>query len=195
MPKAFSHHDKFAAKAQQLGYRARSAFKLDEILQKFPKLKKDQYVLDLGCAPGSWLQVLRKNKPAKLIGVDLQHVEPLSNVELLQGDIFSEEIHEQLMQKGPFDLITSDMAPKTTGRPDTDQWHSVELNQRVLDLCGSGLLQGGGNLACKIFVGADFQEFWLDFRAHFKQAKCFKPNSCRDRSVETFMIGMGFTPK
>ena len=202
MPKAFDHNDAYTLNAQHMGYRARSAFKLEEILTKYPKIlpknpqaeegRGGRKVLDLGCAPGSWLQVLKKQEPYQLIGVDVQEIEPLKGVKLIRGDIFSSDIHDQLETLGPFHLITSDMAPKTTGRPDSDQWHSVELNQQVLDLCDSGLLKTGGNLICKIFMGADFQEFWLEFRKSFKDAKCFKPKSCRERSVETFMIGMGF---
>ena len=204
MPKAFTHNDKYAQRAQQLGYRARSAFKLEEILQKFPKLlcsntpspplqrgSSALKVLDLGCAPGSWLQVLQKKNPTLLVGVDLQEVDPFDdNTVLHQGDIFSDDIHQILMADGPFDLITSDMAPKTTGIPDNDQWASVELNLEVLQLVESGLLKTGGHCVCKVFQGADFNDFWLPFKQSFKEAKCFKPKSTRDRSVEVFCVGM-----
>jgi len=192
MPKPFQHLDKYALQAQRDGYRARSAYKLLDILNKFKAIKVRGSVLDLGCAPGSWLQVLAKQRPRRLVGVDLQQVKPIAGATLLRGDIFSDEITAQLRALAPFDLITSDMAPKTTGRPDNDQWHSVELCQQVLDLARDGLLRPQGSLICKIFVGADFQEFWAEFKRHFQRAKCFKPPSCRDRSVETFVVGQEF---
>ncbi len=192
MPKAFNPNDRFFRKAQASGLRARSAFKLEDILKRFPRfLPSKSRVLDLGCAPGSFLQVLAKHQPTLLVGVDLQAIEPIKGVEFLQGDIFSAEVGEWLQGFARFDVITSDMAPKTTGVPDNDQYHSVELNERVLELCTS-ILKPNGNLLLKIFVGADFDPFWAEFKKSFKRAKTFKPEASRDRSREMFLIGEGY---
>ncbi len=195
MPKRFTPQDKFFHKAKQSGLRARSAFKLEDILRRFPKfVGKNQRILDLGSAPGSFLQVFKNHHPHKLVGIDLQAIEPIDGVEFFQADIFSERAKKFLHERKPFDVITSDMAPKTTGVPDTDQYHSVELCERVLELSGE-ILRPNGNLLLKIFTGADFDEFWKTFKSRFKKAKVFKPESCRDRSRETFLVGEGFLKK
>lgn len=195
MPKHFTAQDKFFHKAQKLGYRARSAFKLEAILERFPRLPVNKKsVLDLGCAPGGFLQILKQHSPASLIGVDLQEVKPIKAAKVLKGDVFSKEIAERLKEWAPFHLITSDLAPNTSGIKDVDQWHSVELCQRVLELCNT-LLKSNGSLVLKIFVGEDFDEFWRDFRGMFSNARIYKPKACRDRSFETYLIGEGFKRK
>jgi len=192
MPKRFNPQDAFFRKAQKEGLRARSAFKLEAILQKFPRfLPKNAAVLDLGCCPGSFLQVLKKNNPKLLVGIDLQKTEPIAGTEIIQGDIFSDEMAKILGSFGKFDVITSDMAPNTTGIPDTDQFHSVELCERVLELC-EDILAPSGNLLLKIFMGADFDPFWAKFKKSFRHAKVYKPEASRDRSRETFLVGEGY---
>lgn len=192
MPKRFSPNDPYFRKAQKMGYRARSAFKLEDILKRFPKfLTRNATILDLGCTPGSFLQVLAKSNPKLLVGVDIQETEPISGAYLIKGDIFSDEIGEKLKEIGPFRVITSDMAPNTTGTPDVDQYHSVELCERVLELSKT-ILEPNGNMTLKIFTGEDFDEFWKTFKKSFKRAKVFKPDACRDRSRETFLVGEGF---
>lgn len=192
MPKAFNPRDSYFRKAQEQGLRARSAFKLEDILKRFPGfLPKKAMVLDLGCAPGSFLQVLDRFEPKLLVGVDLQDIEPIEGVEFRRGDIFSDEIGAWLRSFGGFDVITSDMAPKTTGIPDNDQFHSVELCERVLELARD-ILQPNGNLLLKIFVGADFDPFWAKFKKSFRKTKIYKPDASRDRSRETFLVGEGY---
>lgn len=204
MPKHFSPQDAYFHKAKEKGYRARSAFKLEEILQKFPRLlKKNSYskVIDFGACPGSFLQILGNHmESGKIAGVDLQPIKKFpknfsSELKLIQGDIFEEETADKIFDffKGQkAHLITSDVAPKTSGIKSVDQWKSIELNQRVMELCEK-FLQPHGHLVAKIFKGEDFEEFWVeDFRKMFKTAKTFKPRSCRDRSVEFFLIGMGY---
>lgn len=205
MPKAYSPQDKYFHLAKKRGFRARSAFKLEEILQRFPKILKNQAnVIDLGAAPGSFLQVLgEQTKGGKICGVDLQKIEPFprdypSKLLLLEHDVFSEDLIpliEEFFKGKKADLITSDLAPRTSGVSDIDQWKSIELNQRVLEVCDR-FLYPGGNLIAKIFQGEDFQEFWIEeFKPKFKHTKVFKPSACRDRSFEVFMIGEGFIEK
>jgi 23S rRNA (uridine2552-2'-O)-methyltransferase len=194
MPKRYNPQDSFFRKAKKEGFRARSAYKLENILERFPSfVPKNSSVLDLGCCPGSFLQALKKKEPRLLVGVDLQKTDSITGAEILQGDIFSDEIAQKLFLYGRFQVITSDMAPKTTGIPDTDQFHSVELCERVLELCPL-LLQKNGNLLLKIFVGADFDPFWAIFKKRFQKAKVYKPESSRDRSRETFLVGQGYIP-
>lgn len=189
MPKPFKTQDEYFKKAKALGYRARSAFKLIEINTKFKILKKDQSVLDLGSAPGSWLQVIEKEigKKGKVTGIDLQEIKPLGeNVSIYQADIFS-DLMDDLFYLEKFDVITSDLAPKTSGVKDIDQWKSVELNERVLEFAQK-YLKPNGTLVLKIFIGADFQDFIKTTKQIFKSVNTFKPKACRDRSFETYLI-------
>lgn len=203
MPKAYNPNDTYFRQAQKMGYRARSAFKLKEILKKFPALltKRKANILDAGACPGSFLQVLgEESRGGKICGVDLQKIKPLpknypAELCLIQGDMFEEETEKAILNffgDKKADLITSDMAPKTSGIKSVDQWKSIELNQRVLEICES-LLKYNGNLITKIFKGEDFEEFWVEeFRDRFEKTKTFKPKACRDRSVEIFLIGIGW---
>lgn len=198
MPKAFSPQDHYFHLAKQQGLRARSAFKLEEILSRVPSLlPKNSTVIDLGAAPGSFLQILAKKcgENSRIIGIDLQDIEPLRGVFLLKGDIFSKEAQQNILnalegQKA--DLITSDLAPKTSGIRDIDQWKSIELNQRVLELAEI-FLKKGGSLVAKIFVGEDFQKFFKEeFSPRFQKVQQLKPKASRDRSFETFLVGQGW---
>ncbi|MEI7511058.1 MAG: RlmE family RNA methyltransferase [Candidatus Peregrinibacteria bacterium] len=204
MPKAYSPQDKYFHLAKKLGYRARSAFKLEEILDKYPfLLPVHGNIVDLGSAPGSFLQILQeRQKRGKLCGVDLKPIEPFSktNPQYFQcfvGDVFADETLKEVLHflgTERVDFITSDLAPNTSGVRDIDQWKSIELNERVLEVAEK-ILKPGGHLITKIFQGEDFQEFWVEsFRSRFQTAKVFKPQACRDRSFEVFLIGMGWKP-
>lgn len=193
MSKPFNPQDQYFKKAKALGYRARSAFKLIEINDKFKVLKKGQSVLDLGAAPGSWLQVIQEKveSSGKIAGIDLQEIKPLGeNVSLYQADIFSELI-EDLFYGEKFDVITADLAPKTSGVKDIDQWKSIELNQKVIEFSQKHL-KPIGTLILKVFIGADFQDFIKETKTIFKKVNTFKPKSCRNRSFETYLICKGF---
>ncbi len=202
MPKAFSPQDHYFHLAKKRKLRARSAFKLEEILKKYPHLlPKHGRILDLGSAPGSFLQILQEHASPRslVIGVDLQKIEKFSNFQhsfhLIQGDVFSKKVSDKIqdiLKEEKIDLITADLAPKTSGIKDIDQWKSVELNQQVFQICKK-FLTLGGNLITKIFVGEDFQEFWKDeFQLLFQKSKIHKPKACRDRSFETYLIGEKF---
>ena len=189
MSKPFKIHDPYFKKAKAEGYRARSAYKLIEIDDKFKIFKKKQSVLDLGAAPGSWLQVIQKRvgKQGNFVGIDLQKIKSFGdNVALYQTDIFS-KIVEDLLIDDKFDVITADLAPKTSGVKDVDQWKSIELNQKVIKLAKKHL-KLKGIVVLKVFVGADFQDFIKKVKAIFKKVNSFKPRACRDRSFETYLI-------
>lgn len=192
MPKPFKIQDPYFKKAKAEGYRARSAFKLIEIDEKFRIFKKGQSVLDLGAAPGSWLQVIQKEvgNQGNLVGIDLQEMKSLGDhVALYQADIFSDLVEDLLIGE-KFDVITSDLAPKTSGVKDIDQWKSIELNQKVVELAKKHL-KPKGTVILKVFVGADFQDFVKELKGMFRKVNNFKPKACRDRSFETYLICMG----
>ncbi|MBF0412385.1 MAG: RlmE family RNA methyltransferase [Desulfamplus sp.] len=203
--------DHLTQKAKHDNYPARSVYKLMEIQKKFSIMKKGNKVLDLGCAPGSWLiyaaqtigQGAEKNvgNTGAAVGIDLQKVTvPLpSNATAIQGDIFDfnqdnhlSDLHDSLaqnMEKG-YDVVLSDMAPATTGRKDIDTSRSFQLCEAALKVACERLVNGG-NFVCKIFQGADFKQFEQSIKASFKQYAIFKPDSCRKASKEIYIIGKG----
>ena len=183
--------DHYFHKARKDGYVARSAYKLEEIDQRHQLLKRGQKVLDLGCAPGSWLQYTsrRIGESGRLLGIDLQAV-AISlppQVEALQADIY-ELNRSGAWWESPFDVILSDMAPKTTGVRSADADRSYALNQHALWLAEQHLSKGGC-LLVKAFQGAPFQQLQQEFRQMFTEVKICKPKSSRSESVEVFLLG------
>ncbi len=181
--------DKYFRMSKEQGYLARSAFKLIEINDKFRIFTRSQTVLDLGSFPGSWLQVILKQHQVKdLIGIDLQEIKlkdpKLSNY---QADITDPYKLATILNSKKFDLITADLAPKTSGIRDADQYHAVELNLSVLRIAKL-YLKPQGKLVTKVFVGADFARLIKAAKQQFKHVKNFKPKACRDRSFETYLI-------
>ena len=185
-------HDFFFKQAKRDGYRSRAAYKLIEIDDKRHVLKKKDAVLDLGAAPGSWLQVASKRVGArgKVIGVDLKLIEELSldnittmqkDVTLLTPDNFGGEL---------FDVLLSDMAPNTTGTRTIDHHGSVHLCNTALDLA-STLLKPHGNVVMKVLEGEAYPELLERCSNMFDQAKGFKPKASRSISTEMFIICLG----
>ena len=188
--------DRYFKQAKAEGYAARSAYKLTEIDDRNKILNRGAKVLDLGCAPGSWLQVAaqRVGPKGRVAGIDLQPVAQgiAPGVVTRVGDAFRttpEELTELL--DGPADVLLSDMAPGTTGDARGDHYRSVELCRRVLELAPH-VLRAGGSLAMKVFEGADYSDLLNETRARFKTAKGLKPKATRGASVEMFIIGLDF---
>ena len=183
--------DHYFHKARKDGYVARSAYKLEEIDQRHQLLKRGQKVLDLGCAPGSWLQYTSRQigESGRLLGIDLQAV-AISlppQVEVLQADIYKLN-RSGAWWENPFDVILSDMAPKTTGVRSADADRSYALNQYALWLAEQHLSKGGC-LLVKAFQGAPLQQLQQEFRQMFTEVKICKPKSSRSESVEVFLLG------
>jgi 23S rRNA (uridine2552-2'-O)-methyltransferase len=198
MTKPYDVQDKYFQQAKTEGYRARSAFKLKEIQAKFKLIRKGNVVVDLGAAPGSFMQVILELIGAKghVFGVDLQSIEPFDvpNAHSLKADIFNkDQVLEKLKEAGfaKIDVLTSDLAPKTTGIKDVDQARSAELTDQALYL-STHLLKPGGHFVGKVFEGGDFQWLLRRVKRKFKKVKVFKPSACRDRSFETYIVGIGF---
>lgn len=192
MPRPYEIQDKYFKRAKEHGLRARSAFKLEGVQKKFHLIKSGDYVADLGAAPGSWSQVLSKwVGPGKVFALDILPMEEIApNVKIYQIDILDKEA-VAAAGAGQVDGVVADLAPKTTGQHDADAYHSAELNQAVLNFCEKHLKKGG-YLITKIFQGEDFQQVVKRAKSMFRQVKCFKPEACRDRSRETYIVGQGF---
>lgn len=186
--------DVYFHEAKKLGFRARSAFKLIEIQDTFGIIQPNMKVLDIASAPGSFLQVLAKivGPEGLVLGVDLQKIKSLGrpNVKLLQGDIFdAPKIAEFCAANGveQFDLVTSDIAPNTTGMKGVDQYRSIELNIEILKFADIWLKKGG-NIVLKVFVGEDIQELISPVKLRYTTLKRIKPKACRDRSFEEYFV-------
>lgn len=191
------YQDHYFKKAKKDNYPARSVYKLQEIDKRFQIFKPGQKVLDLGAAPGSWTLFAAKKVGGKgrVLGVDIQDTETAfpENVTFLVQDVFSDapELMEAMQPLEPFDLVISDMAPKTTGVKFADQANSLELCERARDVAFERLARGG-HFVAKIFEGPDVKEYTDGLRPRFGKVKTFKPKSSRAESKETFIVGLGF---
>jgi 23S rRNA (uridine2552-2'-O)-methyltransferase len=199
---AYIPNDKWAVRAKQEGYLARSAYKLKSINQKFKILKNKDLVLDLGSAPGSWMQVVEEIIGAEgfVIGVDIDEIKPkilkLGNVVFLKKDIYDEDLTLVLKKAAngrKFNVVVSDAAPKTTGQKDVDEWRSHELCLRVIDVMKS-TLKIGGNAAMKVFEGPDTPEIMKIIKAIFRNVNLIKPEASIKGSKESYIVAKGFKP-
>ncbi|MDD2907627.1 MAG: RlmE family RNA methyltransferase [Candidatus Gracilibacteria bacterium] len=191
---AYIVRDEYAIKAQKAGFRARSVYKLLEIQERFGLIKPEFSVMDIGCAPGSFLQAIRNIVREKIIiGVDLKEVKPFSypNVKTIVQSIFEyDELSKSVIDivgDDRFDLITSDIAPNTTGVFDVDQYASVELNIAICEF-SDRFLKKGGNMLLKVFKGEDFNDLAMQVRSRFEKFVTYKPVACRDSSHEEYVI-------
>ena len=183
--------DTYFFEAKKRGYRSRSAFKLLEIQKKYHFVRKGDNVLDLGSSPGGWLQVLTEfaTPNARIVGIDIKPVEKISGVTTYICDIFDHQSLDSLLKGTLFDVITSDMAPNTSGIKDIDQARSVELCERAFEVA-QNYLKHRGNLLMKVFSGSDFAPFLQKIKKNFREVFVFKPQSSRDRSRETFIVAL-----
>ena len=193
MPK-YEAQDRYFKKAKEEGYRARSAFKLQAIDDKFHLLKSGMRVLDLGAAPGSFLQYIsgKVGEKGLAIGIDLQKIENLGlqNVATYQGDIFDNDLYKKVVQENgldKFDLITSDLAPKTTGISFVDGGASLDLNLQVLEVAREWLKKKG-SAVIKILPGFDEGKLLGPLRKIFVQVKKYRPEAIRKSSGESYII-------
>lgn len=187
--------DPFFQRAKQEGYRARSAYKLLQIQERFHILRRGQTVLDLGAAPGSWSQVAAQivGETGRVIAVDLQPIEPIQGVRTLQGDISAPEVQAQLLDAsgGAADAVLCDAAPSTSGIRDRDHALSVELVRAALQVARRTLKQEG-HFVTKVFEGGDLPQLLADLRRSFSSAKPFHPKASRQESREVFLVCSGF---
>jgi 23S rRNA (uridine2552-2'-O)-methyltransferase len=189
--------DHYTEQAKKERYPARSVYKQKEAQKKFRLIRKGDRVLDLGCAPGSWLLYAaeRTTKQGKVLGIDLKPVtiKIPSYVETLEADILTigRAWIENEGLANRFNVVLSDMAPATTGNKMIDAERSYQLCQVALNIAQMAL-RPGGSFLCKIFQGEEFKKFSDSVRNGFKTHKIFKPQSSRKMSKEIFLVGLGF---
>ncbi|HSN24994.1 MAG TPA: RlmE family RNA methyltransferase [Kofleriaceae bacterium] len=189
-----TRHDRFHQKAKKEGFLARAVYKLQELDDKFALFKPGQRVLDLGCAPGSWLQYARSRVGDRgvLVGLDRAPLRgDVAGARIEVGDVLTIDPKVLLGELPAFDVVLSDMAPDTSGVRSLDQARSEALFERALEIATS-VLAPGGNFVGKLFQGPDFKKLSEAVRARFDQAKTAKPASSRQISIEQYVIGKGF---
>lgn len=190
-------HDHYFKKAKTEGYRARSAYKLIEANQKFRLIKSGDFILDLGVAPGSWLQVAAPivGKNGLVVGVDLEPVKQFKefeNIKTMVLDISGSQFEEKVLSlsRGKlFDVILSDAAPKTSGQKELDQDRSLEIARRAFEIAEK-LLKTGGHVYIKVFEGPEVPLLLKEYKAKFKLLKIFKPAASKKGSKEIYLVGM-----
>ena len=189
-----ARHDRFHQKAKREGFLARAVYKLEEIDARYQIFDGGHRVLDLGCAPGSWLQYARTRvgEHVPMVGLDRAplHAE-LPGARIVVGDVFTVTPSELLGDVKAFDVVMSDMAPDTIGVRSADQARSEALFERALELAVA-MLAPGGNFVGKLFQGPDFKRLTDACRARFSQVKTAKPASSRSFSIEQYVVARGF---
>lgn len=181
--------DRFYRKAKEEGYRSRAAFKLKQINKKFGIIKGEDSVVDLGAAPGGWLQVAREISEGMVIGVDIQKIDRIEGVETIKGDIRLDETVEKIKEKiGEADVVICDAAPNLSGNWSYDHARSIDLATSAFE-CARLILKTGGRFVVKVFQGDMFPEYLDKIRPHFVKVQAFSPEASRKQSAEIYVYG------
>jgi 23S rRNA (uridine2552-2'-O)-methyltransferase len=189
-----TRRDRFHQKAKREGFLARAVYKLEEIDAKLELFHAGDRVLDLGCAPGSWLQYARQQvgERGALVGLDRGPLQrPPAGARIVVGDVMTIDIAALRGELPAFDVVLSDMAPDTSGIRQVDQARSEALFERALEIA-SQVLAPGGNFVGKLFQGPDFKRLTEAVRTRFAAMKILKPESSRQISIEQYVSGKGF---
>ena len=202
MPNRWVHErksDHYHQRAKEEGYRSRASYKLKQIQNRFGVFDDARYVLDLGAAPGGWLQVAAEHVPEDglVVGVDLEEIKPLwePNVVTILGDVRDPAVQEEIVGffDGKADVVLSDMAPDVMGEWDVDQYRQIHLARIALRIADR-LLRPSGWFVVKIFQGGEHQRFIGEVKAMFEYVKNFKPKASRKQSAERYIVARGLKP-
>lgn len=196
-------NDPYVKLAQREGYRARAAYKLKEIDESLRLLHPGQVVVDLGSTPGAWSQYLRRKFAAggaaagalngSILALDLLPMEPIEGVSFLQGDFREDSVAQALVERlagRRVDVVVSDMAPNLSGIEATDGARIAHLVELAVEFAQQHLRPDGA-LVCKVFHGSAYSPLVALFKARFRTVKAIKPKASRDKSAETFLVGLG----
>jgi 23S rRNA (uridine2552-2'-O)-methyltransferase len=174
------------------GYRSRAAYKLLEVQQHAGVIRQDDNVVDLGAAPGSWLQVIRGLTDGRVLGVDLNPIAPIEGVETIVGDLSDPALPARVRDAlGVVNVVVADAAPKLSGQRSYDQARAIELGEQALAFA-CGVLKPGGNFVVKSFQGEDFAELLAMVRASFRSGRTYQAKASRKGSREIYVIGKNF---
>ena len=185
--------DPYVRRAKEAGWRARAAYKLLELDERFKLLGKHSRVVDLGCAPGSWTQVALAKGARHVVGIDLLEVDPIEDAHLIVGDVNDPAAIEEMMAvfDGPPDLVLSDMAAATTGHKQTDHLRTVQLAEMAAQFAIENL-RPGGDFCTKVFQGGAQGELKTMLDENFAEVRYWKPPASRAGSPEMFAVAKGF---
>jgi 23S rRNA (uridine2552-2'-O)-methyltransferase len=188
--------DPYYRKAKSTGYRSRASFKLQQINKRYGIIRKGNAVVDLGCAPGGWLQVAVEvvGPKGKVVGVDIARVKKIEGAEVIRGDMRQESIVEKVvaaLPDGKAHVVLSDMSPNISGNYSIDHAKSIELAETAFDF-GCKVLKSGGRMVLKVFQGDMFRNLLKKVKRQFEFCKAHSPKASRKSSSEMYIIGKGF---
>jgi 23S rRNA (uridine2552-2'-O)-methyltransferase len=189
--------DLFHRLAKQQGYRSRASYKLLQVVRRSRFLKRGDFVLDLGAAPGGWLQAARQvvGEKGYVLGVDKESITPFDdeNVVTIIADVTQADILERIQAKGVgrFDAVISDLSPNISGVWELDHARQIDLARHTLKIARE-VLKPSGNVLVKVFQGSELKEFQLELKASFRIFRIVKPPASRSESAELYLLGMGF---
>ena len=187
--------DHFYRKAKKEGYRSRASYKLQQINAKYNVIRPGNIVVDLGAAPGGWLQVAKEISGDFVMGIDIQEIEPIEGVESLLGDITDpstlKKIQDMIDKIGGVDVVICDASPNLSGNWSLDHARSIGLCNSALKIA-INILKPDGNFVVKVFQGDMFSNFLASVKKNFSFAKAYGPRASRKESAEIYIIGKGF---
>ena len=189
-------NDPYVKQAQKEGYRSRSSYKLIELNEKDRLIRPGMLILDLGSAPGGWSQVAGRlvGEKGRVLATDILPMEPLKNVDFIQGDFTEESVFNQILTAlngAKIDLVISDISPNITGIDSADQGSSIYLVELALDMARR-VLKPKGNFVAKVFQGSGSDAYLKDVRTSFEKVSVRKPAASRSRSREVYVVAKGF---
>lgn len=195
MKLADSKKDQFRRLARDQGYRSRSAFKLKQINESYRILNNGHCVVDIGCAPGGWMQIAISavGTKGKVIGVDIKKIDPLANAFVIQGSIEDEKIRDSILtiSNSRVDVVLSDLSPNVSGNWELDHARQIDLTRNALNLSRK-ILKKGGKAIFKVFQGDMLNELIIELKKEFKKVIITKPNASRQVSSEIYLICLDY---
>lgn len=184
--------DKVYLRARQEGFRSRAAYKLIEIQRRFNVIRRTDNVIDLGAAPGSWLQVVRGLTDGKVLGIDLSPIPPMDDIETIAGDLTDPGVQAKARDLlGVISVVVSDASPKLSGHKSYDQARAIALGAESLHFACS-VLKPGGNFIVKSFQGTDFSDLFEEVRQHFHAVRTCNVQATRKGSTEIYIVAKNF---
>ena len=195
---ADARRDQYRRLAKDQGFRARSAYKLLQLNNSYHFLRKGSKVVDLGCAPGGWLQVATKEVggAGRVAGIDLKEVEPVAGATIMQGSIEDPDIASKMVEVlgGKADVVLSDIAPNVSGVWDIDHARQISLTESALALAQK-VLREGGSAVFKVFEGDMLNDFRAELKKNFGKVLLSKPTASRQASSELYVVCSDFRPQ
>lgn len=193
----YERKDRFYQKAKDEGRASRASYKLEQLQQRYKIIKKGDNILDLGCAPGGWLEVASKlvGPAGRILGIDVLPIKtvPRVNTVFIQADINDLSVSDTIKEKlGRIDVVLSDMAPNTSGVKFRDSYLSYELANVAFQMAKK-FLRGKGNFVVKIFPGEDFAGFKKEMQKCFERVEQYRPEATRKTSIEVYLVGLKYT--